>query len=79
MCEKFDIRKHITPNTSAAIPTTQRVIWVVRERRICDVSVMSMLYLLAPTIFFKAEPKMIYWVLPAMVPSFCPQRKGQSS
>lgn len=26
-----------------------------------------------------AKPKMTYWVLPAMVPSFSPQRKGQSS
>ena len=29
--------------------------------------------------FLKDEPKMIYCVLPAMVPSFYPQRKGQSS
>jgi Na+/H+-translocating membrane pyrophosphatase len=31
------------------------------------------------TMSFSAEPKMMYCVLPAMVPSFCPQRKGQSS
>ena len=31
------------------------------------------------TIFLRDEPKMMYCVLPAMVPSFCPQRKGQSS
>ena len=31
------------------------------------------------TKFLNAELKMTYWVFPAMVPSFCPQRKGQSS
>ena len=33
----------------------------------------------SPAICLKAEPKIMYCVLPAIVPSFCPQRKGQSS
>lgn len=34
---------------------------------------------LEETMLRKDELNMIYCVLPAMVPSFCPQRKGQSS
>jgi hypothetical protein len=31
------------------------------------------------TRFLKADPKIKYWVFPPIVPSFCPQKKGQSS
>ena len=78
-CEKRDIRNRLTLTMIKANPTTHSVIWVGSDLRILEMSRNISFYFTSLTIFFSDEPKMIYCVLPAMVPSFCPHRKGQSS
>ena len=74
--EKLTKSEMTKPKMTNTKPTTHNERRMENDVRIFSIAVMGFY---SPTIFFSEDPKMMYWVLPAIVPSFCPQRKGQSS